>query len=184
MKGNLSNIREESTELEGDRRRQDTSYRALNPTQADNSHQLEDDFEEEEDDMAEWDEESTLVAMMHNEWLYAPIVRVIISITDSAHYRIGDTQEDRLSALVNNLKTPINAQGVTLKQYLVQTLVPTAKKVKATHAAVESKVDVPFEAGLLAFNDASRKMENLAIREEDELKAAYAKTQVVFDRRL
>lgn len=41
-------------------------------------------------------------------------------------------------------------------------------------------MDIPFEAGLLAFNDASRTMENLALREEDELKVAYAKSQVYF----
>jgi hypothetical protein len=59
-------------------------------------------------------------------------------------------------------------------------LVPTAKQVKSTHAALENKVDVPFEAGLLEFNDASRTMENLAIKEEDDLKIAYAKSQVCF----
>ena len=62
----------------------------------------------------------------------------------------------------------------------MQTLVPTAKQVKSTHAALETKVDVPFEAGLLEFNDASRTMENLAIKEEDDLKIAYTKSQVCF----
>jgi hypothetical protein len=62
----------------------------------------------------------------------------------------------------------------------VQTLVPTAKQVKSTHAALETKVDVPFEAGLLAFNDVSRTMENFAIKEEDDLKIAHAKSQVCF----
>lgn len=66
---------------------------------------------------------------------------------------------------------------MTLKQHLVQTLIPTAKQLKATHVAMESKVDVPFESGLLLFNDATRKLEGLVIREEDELKTAYAKTQ-------
>lgn len=95
----------------------------------------------------------------------------------TAPVRAGDSEEDQISALVNNLKNPINAQGLLLKEYLVQTLVPTAKKVKSIHAALETQVDVPFEAGILEFNDASRKMENLAIKEEDELKTTYAKTQ-------
>ncbi|KIM79673.1 hypothetical protein PILCRDRAFT_552237 [Piloderma croceum F 1598] len=107
--------------------------------------------------MADWDEETTVVAMLQNE--------------------LGESEEERLSALVNNLKTPITAHGLTLKQHLVQTLVPTAKQVKSTHAALETKVDVPFESGLLEFNDASRTMENLAIKEEDDLKIAYAKSQ-------
>jgi hypothetical protein len=96
------------------------------------------------------------------------------------HSRLGDSEEERLSALANSLKIPITAHGLTLKQHLVQTLVPTARQVKATHAALETKVDIPFEAGLLVFNDASRTMENSAIREEDELKSAYAKSQVHF----
>jgi hypothetical protein len=69
---------------------------------------------------------------------------------------------------------------VTLKQHLVQTFIPTAKQLKATHVAMESKVDIPFESGLLLFNDATRKLEDLAIREEDELKVAYSKTQASF----
>jgi hypothetical protein len=94
--------------------------------------------------------------------------------------RLGDSEEDRLSALANNLKAPITAHGLTLKQHLVQTLVPTARQVKSTHAALENKVDVPFEAGLLEFNDACRTMENAALREEEDLKVAYAKIQVGF----
>jgi hypothetical protein len=95
-------------------------------------------------------------------------------------FRLGESEEVRLSALVDNLKTPITAHGLTLKQHLVQTLVPAAKQVKSTHAALETKVDIPFEVGLLEFNDASRTMETFAIKEEDDLKIAYAKSQVCF----
>lgn len=94
--------------------------------------------------------------------------------------RLNETKEDRLSALVNNLKAPINAYGLTLKQHLVQTFIPAAKQLKAIHIAIESKVDVPYESGLLLFHDATRKLEDLAIREEDELKEVYAKTQASF----
>src|SRR6202020_344634 len=74
--------------------------------------------------------------------------------------RLGDSEDDRISALADNLKTPITAHGLALKQDLVQTLVPTAKLLKSTHASLEAKLDIPFETGLLAFNDASRLMEN------------------------
>ena len=86
---------------------------------------------------------------------------------------------DQLDLLAEKLQIPINAYGVTLKQYLVQTLVPAAKHVKATHAAVEVKVDVPFENGFLEFNDASKNMANMAIIEQDEIQTAYAKAQVL-----
>ena len=97
--------------------------------------------------------------------------------SSSSPPRIGETKEERLLALACNLKTPIDAYGVTLKQHIVQTFIPTAKQVKATHVAMESKVDVPLESGLLTFNDATRKVDSMAIREEDELKVAYAKSQ-------
>lgn len=130
--------------------------------------------------MADWDEETTVVAMLRNEWVYARWLYFKIIVLTPLHFRHGDSKEDRLFALADNLKIPINAHGLALKQHLVQTLVPAAKKLKAIHATLETKVDVPFEAGLLAFNDASRAMENSAIREEDELKTAYAKSQVYF----
>lgn len=67
--GHLSNIREESVDFEGSR---------LPPgdevSRDYNSNTLrEDEYNdiEDEDDMADWDEESTLVAMLHDEWVYA-----------------------------------------------------------------------------------------------------------------
>lgn len=91
--------------------------------------------------------------------------------------RVGDNEDDRVTALINDLKRPITAHGLTLKQHLVQTLIPAAKKMKAIHATLESQVDIPFETGLLEFNDASKMMENLAIYDEDDLKTTYAATQ-------
>lgn len=87
--------------------------------------------------------------------------------------------DDQLELLAEKLRTPINAYGTTLKQYLVQTLVPAAKHVKATHASIETKVDVPFKNGFLEFNDASKNMENMGIMEQDELQDAYAESQVL-----
>lgn len=177
--GNLSNIREESVELEGGSRLRDEVYRDFHTnTFQDNEY----NDTEDEDDMADWDEESTLVAMLHDEWVYAPISSPHKPPTHWQPFssRLSETKEDRLSALVNNLKTPINAYGLTLKQHLVQTFIPTAKQLKATHTAMESKVDIPFESGLLLFNDATRKLEDLVIREEDELRVAYGETQASF----
>lgn len=56
---NLSNIREESMEMTEDRQTGDDTYHDLR------TNDFEDD--EDEDDMAEWDEEATLVALLENE---------------------------------------------------------------------------------------------------------------------
>lgn len=58
--GNLSRIREESTELEGFR---DDTYRDLQTNDLPGDEEK-DDFEDVDDDVAEWDEESTLVALL------------------------------------------------------------------------------------------------------------------------
>lgn len=62
--GNLSNIQEENMEPEGSSKLRDEVYRNFHT----NTFQ-DDDFDgtEDEDDMADWDEESTLVAMLHDE---------------------------------------------------------------------------------------------------------------------
>jgi hypothetical protein len=62
--GNLSNIREESVELEDSNKLRDEVYRDFHS----NTFQ-DDEYDDTEDegDMADWDEESTLVAMLHDE---------------------------------------------------------------------------------------------------------------------
>lgn len=52
--------------------------------------------------------------------------------------------------------------------------------MKHTHLAFDATVDPLFEEGILRFNDASRDLENLAIRDEDELRNVYKKVQVGF----
>lgn len=65
---NLSRIREESTELEGFR---EDTYRDLHTNNLRNDD--DDDAEDVDDDVAEWDEESTLVALLDSECVYAPL---------------------------------------------------------------------------------------------------------------
>ncbi|KAF7975846.1 hypothetical protein HWV62_8417 [Athelia sp. TMB] len=155
--GDLSRIREDSAEVEESRghRHRDETYRDLHTN--DLSENEEKELDGADEDVAEWDEESTLVALLDSEQ--------------------DGTKDDDISALVNNLQTPITARGVTLKEHLVHTLIPAAKQVKKAHLALDATVDPLFEEGILLFNDASRNLENLAIRDEDELRTAYRKTQ-------
>lgn len=103
-------------------------------------------------------------------------------------------------ALVDQLKGPMAAQGTALKQYLKDTLIPAISNIKATHDQLDEKglfsprymrvfrirthvivatvVDVAFGAGILTFDEVCKKVERIALRDEDELKTARADSQV------
>ena len=90
------------------------------------------------DDSMDWDDESTLVAMLQARyaqmftspdcWLYA-------HSTDSS----GVDEQEEVAALANKLKAPMAAQGVAMKEYLGETLLPVISRVKDVHAALEAK---------------------------------------------
>ncbi|KAH9930604.1 uncharacterized protein B0H18DRAFT_1083726 [Fomitopsis serialis] len=111
----------------------------------------------DEDDSMDWDDESTLVAMLQE----TPAV---------------DEQEE-VAALANKLKAPMAAQGAAMREYLGETLLPVIARVKEVHGLLEDKVDLAFGAGIMTFDQVCKKVENMAIRDEDELKTAYTECQ-------
>lgn len=111
----------------------------------------------DEEDEFDWDEETTLVAMLQEE---SP-----------------SSSDSDLIALAEQLKAPMTAQGTILKQDLVQTLVPATKRVKEAHKIIEDNIDVEYGKGLLAFNEASKKVEGMCIQDEEDLKEVYVKYQ-------
>lgn len=99
--------------------------------------------------------------------------------------------------MVEQLKGPMAAQGTALKQYLKDTLLPAYNQVKVVHGDLDDKgasasdymryvslctdargVDLAFGAGLLAFDEVCKKVERIALRDEDELMTARAESQV------
>lgn len=93
----------------------------------------------------------------------------------------------------------MSSEGAKLRKYLADTVLPVVSQVKEVHAALEDKgiririrkpahiltlfafgslVDLDFSAGILQFNEACKKMEVLAIQDEDEVKTAYINAQV------
>ena len=44
-----------------------------------------------------------------------------------------------MAALANKLKAPMAAQGVAMREYLGETLLPVITRVKDVHAALEAK---------------------------------------------
>ncbi|KAI8982907.1 hypothetical protein BD414DRAFT_88145 [Trametes punicea] len=113
----------------------------------------------EDADMSGWDDEATLVAMFQ----------------DSSP---GQDPDDELLEMVEKLKVPMAAQGAALKQYLADTLLPAYSHIKDVHAVLEDKVDLEFGAGLLTFDEVCKKVERIALRDEDEIRAAHTQSQL------
>ncbi|KAI0929041.1 hypothetical protein AcW1_006095 [Taiwanofungus camphoratus] len=133
-------------------------YQELDALARDEGKSVQHQGSEDEDDLMEWDEETTLVAMLQESYP-------------------GEDEQEELMALVDKLKAPMSAQGAALKQYMVETIVPVITRVKEVHGALEDKVDLAFGTGLLTFDEVCKKVEAMAIRDEDELRTAYVDCQ-------
>ena len=90
----------------------------------------------------------------------------------------------------------MQANSDQLKQYLAHTLAPAARQVKSVHKSLEEKVDVGFgcvqlplsglltfdahifSIGVLSFDDACKKMEQVSLHDEEDIKHAYMQSQV------
>ncbi|KAH9928481.1 uncharacterized protein BXZ73DRAFT_90559 [Epithele typhae] len=116
-------------------------------------------------DMLSEDDESTLQAMFED--------------SSSEH-----DEAEQLMALVDSLKGPMAAQSASLKDYLRRAIMPAYDKVKAVHATIEDKVDLRFGAGLLTFDEVCKKVERIALRDEDGLRSARAESQYNIERTL
>lgn len=108
-------------------------------------------------------------------------------------------EREEVTALANKLKAPMAAQGVAMREYIGETLLPVITRVKDVHATLEAKskelrascdahtimlsslcfvVDLQFAGGLVAFDQVCKKVERMALRDEDELKTTYSDCQV------
>lgn len=102
-----------------------------------------------------------------------------------------------LAALADQLKAPMDAQAHRLRQHLKEAVIPAVQKIKQVHDIMEDEgtslymriyrggsltldcaVDVSFGKGIIVFDDACKRVEARALRDEDELKTAYHKMQV------
>ncbi|CCM02238.1 uncharacterized protein FIBRA_04319 [Fibroporia radiculosa] len=131
-------------------------YRGLNTLERNEERDLRKHASEEED--MDWDDETTLVAMLHD-------------VTP------GEDEDEKLIALANKLKAPMSAQNTAMKQYLAETIVPVITHVKELHGTLEDKVDLAFGAGVITFDKVCKKVETMALHDEDDLKVTYADVQ-------
>ncbi|KAI0636441.1 hypothetical protein C8Q77DRAFT_1092755 [Trametes polyzona] len=113
---------------------------------------------DEDADMSLWDDESTLVAMLQDN---SPDL----------------DEDDQMLELVQKLKAPMAAQNVALRQYLGDTVLPAYSHIKNVHGVLEDKVDLEFGAGLLTFDEVCKKVERIALKDEDDIRTAHAQSQ-------
>jgi hypothetical protein len=81
-------------------------------------------------------------------------------------------------SLANKLKVPFASQNKLLKEFVLQTYAPAAKRIKDVHATLEEKVDPALTEGICTVDDAFKEMEAEAITEEEDFKTAYMKFKV------
>lgn len=81
-------------------------------------------------------------------------------------------------SLANQLKAPFAAQQKHLKEFVLQTYAPAAKRIKDVHSALDDKIDPALTEGICTFDDACKEMEAEAITEEGDFKAAYKEFKV------
>ncbi|OCB84133.1 hypothetical protein A7U60_g8807 [Sanghuangporus baumii] len=112
----------------------------------------------DDSDYEGWDDETTLVAKFQEN---APEI----------------SSREKLAELAYHLEGPMQIRADQLKQHLAHTLAPATRKVKEVHRSLEQKADVAFGVGVLSFDDSCKKIEQLSLHDEDEIKDAYMKTQ-------
>jgi hypothetical protein len=76
-------------------------------------------------------------------------------------------------SLANKLKAPFATQNKHLKEFVLQTYAPAAKRIKDVHATFEEKVDPALTESICAVDDAFKEMEAELITEEEDFKTAY-----------
>ncbi|KAK7693806.1 hypothetical protein QCA50_003378 [Cerrena zonata] len=64
-----------------------------------------------------------------------------------------------------------------MKQHMKDTVIPAIQQVKTVHETLDEDVDLAFGTGLLAFNEVCKRVEAMAVRDEDEIKERYIQMQ-------
>ncbi|KAJ7685426.1 hypothetical protein DFH06DRAFT_970198, partial [Mycena polygramma] len=108
-----------------------------------------------------WDDETTLVsALLH----------------DGPGADPADPSA-KLTALADSLQEPFADAGIALRKDMAHTLQPAVQSVTVAHRNLTRRVDPIFATGLLAFDDACKGLESLAIDEHRALQHAFAATE-------
>ncbi|KAG6832075.1 hypothetical protein H0H92_005497 [Tricholoma furcatifolium] len=89
----------------------------------------------------------------------------------------SDPEDDNYDDLVDALQPAFDERSRELKREIAETLVPTVNRVKGLYEKIATNVDGTFGKGIIGFNNACKGLEALCMRDEDELKDAWARMQ-------
>ncbi|KAG6861535.1 hypothetical protein C0995_015268 [Termitomyces sp. Mi166 len=131
----------------------DPTFCNSDPGEVPQSDDDEQDFEDDENSLFHWEEESTLFS----------------DLLDASPNEPKDQEYDEL---VNLLQPAFSERGRELKREIAETIVPTVNRVKDLYGQIDSKVDDNFAKGIITFNKACKELEILVMRGEDEVKDA------------
>ncbi|KAJ6630559.1 hypothetical protein B0H10DRAFT_2427682 [Mycena sp. CBHHK59/15] len=106
-----------------------------------------------------WDNEATLVS----------------ALLQDGHGAAADP-DAKLTALADSLHTPFAAAGRGLLTDIAHTLQPAVQRVTAAHRATRA-ADASFATGLLAFDDACKRLEAVSLGAHDALHTAFAASE-------
>ncbi|KAI0072266.1 hypothetical protein K474DRAFT_414446 [Panus rudis PR-1116 ss-1] len=117
-----------------------------------------DESDEEGEDESDWDEETTIVAMLQDD---SP----------------SEDEREDITALADLLKAPLSAESQKLRQYMKDAIVPAITKVQSIHGVLEEKVDTAFGTGLLTFDEICKRVERISLQDETDLKKQFSAFQ-------
>ncbi|KAG6910291.1 hypothetical protein DXG01_011688 [Tephrocybe rancida] len=136
----------------------DVTYYDSDPEEAPISHGGDDNQDDDEKSLFIWEEESTL-------------------FSDLLDASSSEPEDHGYDDLVDALQPAFDERGRELKREIAETLVPTVNRVKGLYERISTNVDEGFGRGIIIFNNACKELEALAMRDEDEIKDAWAQLQ-------
>ncbi|KIJ69073.1 hypothetical protein HYDPIDRAFT_36167 [Hydnomerulius pinastri MD-312] len=118
--------------------------------------QLDEENEDRSDDDANWDEETTLIALLDDH---------------------DEPGHDDKTSIVDRLGPAFAAHAQGGKEYIKQTLIPVIQRTRHVHDIIDEDITVRHLQGLSLFDKSSRRLEDAARREYDAVQTAYAETK-------
>ncbi|KAH7889573.1 hypothetical protein F5I97DRAFT_1845327 [Phlebopus sp. FC_14] len=109
-----------------------------------------------DDDNADWDEDSTLIALLEDH---------------------DEPESQNKTSVVDRLGPAFTAQRLELKEYTRQILIPVVQHTKHIHDIVEEDINVRLLQGMTLFDKSSRRLEDSARCECDKVRAVYGETK-------
>ncbi|KAF9077106.1 hypothetical protein BDP27DRAFT_597305 [Rhodocollybia butyracea] len=99
-------------------------------------------------------------------------------VSDLLHNNHEQQSEDgKLISLADSIQSAFAVHSKELLDDVADTLVPAANRVKHAYQILNDQIDESYALGLLEFDEASKKIESVALTSQNEVKKAYNASQ-------